>query len=464
MSLRLRILLWIAATNVAVLLLVVGAGLVTGGREPVGAAAIEEAFELASRPSLEAVARARYVRFVVRLKRGGEEYNSFRPAELREEADRAARALKRRVDAGETGTHVEPDGVTILWDRPEGESRAAYVAFHGRARREAQSPLRSVFLLLTAGTLLLGLVTYLTLDRIVLRPIARLAAAARAVTEGRQPEPLPHGRAGDEIDRLVTAFNQMTQEVYDYQRHLEERVMHGLERVRSAESRLITAQRLAATGTLAAAIAHEINNPLGGIANAVRRLREGDLPPAKRGQYFDLVLDGLERIRQVVERVLHFTPRRQEPAPLDAADVCRRAIDLARHRAERRNVRLTGPEGGPVPGIVGDAQELQHATLNLILNAVDSIPPDRPGHVRVDARREEGEVVIEVKDDGVGMDEETRRRCVDLFYSTKPEGQGTGLGLAIVQHIATDHGGSLEIESEPGKGTTVRIRVPVEVP
>jgi signal transduction histidine kinase len=266
------------------------------------------------------------------------------------------------------------------------------------------------------------------------------------------------------MDRLVEAFNGMTAEVHEYQTHLEERVMGALERVRAAESRLITAQRLAATGTLAAAIAHEINNPLGGIANAVRRLREGDLPPAKREQYYELVLDGLERIRQIVERVLTFTPRRKEPAPLDAAEVCRRAVELARHRAERRAIRIVAPLPGPVPGVVGDAQELAHAVLNLILNAIDAIPEAREGSVEVSARREGPDVVLEVADDGVGMDEETRRRCVDILFSTKPEGQGTGLGLAIVQHIAIDHGGSLEIESEKGRGTRVRMRLPAEAP
>ncbi|MHC4848431.1 MAG: ATP-binding protein, partial [Planctomycetota bacterium] len=73
---------------------------------------------------------------------------------------------------------------------------------------------------------------------------------------------------------------------------------------------------------------------------------------------------------------------------------------------------------------------------------------------------EEDEVRVDVTDDGVGMDEETAQRCVDLFYSTKPEGEGTGLGLGIVQHIVIDHGGSLEIQSEPGQGTRVRIRLP----
>ncbi|MGH7163413.1 MAG: sensor histidine kinase, partial [Planctomycetota bacterium] len=150
----------------------------------------------------------------------------------------------------------------------------------------------------------------------------------------------------------------------------------------------------------------------------------------------------------------------KEPSPVDAAEICRRAAELARHRADRRSARLVVAASGPLPGVVGDAQELQQAVLNLLLNAIDAIPEGRGGTVSVGARREGSEIVLEVVDDGVGMDAETRARCVDLFYSTKPEGEGTGLGLGIVQHIATDHGGTLEIESEKGKGTRVCVRLP----
>jgi signal transduction histidine kinase len=89
------------------------------------------------------------------------------------------------------------------------------------------------------------------------------------------------------------------------------------------------------------------------------------------------------------------------------------------------------------------------------------MPAGREGTVTARARREGAEAILEVADDGVGMDAETVHRCVDLFFSTKPEGEGTGLGLAIVQHIVTDHGGRLDIDSEKGRGTTVRIRLPI---
>jgi len=458
--LRLRLLLLVGAVNVCLLLLVVGVGLLAGPTEPISQAALVEAFRIAQDPAFP-LPHARYALFVVRVRASGEDAEiPSGPPRLRERAARIATRLAADAAAGRLGATTDAEGLTSVFRAPDGAFGAVYVAFNERARSEALGHLRGAYLVLLPGTVLLGAATYLVLSRAVLRPIERLARAAGKVAQGLPPEPVPGSGRGDEIDRLVESFNRMAGEVHEYQRHLEDRVLHALSRVKAAESHLVVAQRLAATGTLAAGIAHEINNPLGGIANAIRRLQEGGLPARKADEYFAIVLEGIERITTIVRRVLDFTPRLAEPAPLDAAEVCRRAVDLARHRADGRGVRLDAGAPGPVRGIVGDAQELQHAVLNLVLNSVDAIPEGRGGTILVDARHEGGDVVIEVRDDGVGMDEETRRRCVDLFYTTKAAGAGSGLGLAIVQHIVTDHGGALEIESEPARGTTVRLRIP----
>jgi signal transduction histidine kinase len=458
--LRLRILLLVGATNAALLLLLVGLGVLAGPSPAVGEPALREAFRVALDPAFPR-SECRYVRFVVRLIAPGEEAEVPEgPPELRERAEAIARDLGARAAGGERGVSYDASGFTAIWDAPGAGATAVHVGFNERARSAAFETQRSAYLVLFPGTVLLAVATYMVLSRTVLRPVERLVRAADRVALGAAPVPVPTSGRGDEMDRLIASFNRMAAEVHDYQRQLEARVLEALSRVKAAESHLVVAQRLAATGTLAAGIAHEINNPLGGIANAVRRLRDGDLAPGKREEYFRIVLEGLDRIAEIVRRVLDFTPRESAPAPLDAAEVCRRAADLARHRAESRAVRLEVRPRGPVRGVVGDAQELQHAVLNLVLNAVDAIPEGRGGTVRVDARREGGEVVMEVSDDGVGMDEETRRRCVDMFYTTKPAGTGHGLGLAMVQHIVTDHGGSLEIESAPGRGTTVRMRIP----
>ncbi len=459
MSLRLRILLLISAVNVAVLLLVVYLGhRLAEDVAPVGTSAFVQAVNAANAENPEEQPWGR-LRFLLRLRADDRTCERIAPAGIEAELEEVEANLLEAVQRGETGIHLFSGGMMVVHPAGATPWLGYSVGFRDRANPEALQTLRSIYILLCAGTLLLTLGIYLVLSRLVLRPLEELARASQEVADGQPPQPVRRPRGHDEIAHLVDNFNHMSREVYEYQQHLEERVLVALRRVTAAESRLVVAQRLAATGTLAAGFAHEINNPLGGILNALRRLREGELKPERREEYFDLVLDGLDRIRTIVDRILHFTPSTREPAEIVVADVCERAVALASHRAEKQGAELVLEPGEAVEGVVGDAQELTQALLNLILNAVDAVPEG--GRVTVRTRPGRGSaVVIEVEDNGEGMDEETRRRCVDFFFSTKPEGEGTGLGLAIVQHIVTDHGGSLDIESERGRGTVVRIGLP----
>jgi signal transduction histidine kinase len=456
-SLRLRLLIIIAAVNVGMLLLVVWAGLETAASgQQVSPGALVDAFRAAEDPDLEALPPT--IRYVVRLRRGRDEFERISPSGADAEVKQAAERLLALV--GEGGRlDYDRMGLTRVDPAPTGEWAASYVAFTDLAHEGALEGLRQTYILFSAGTILLIGATFLVLRHLVLRPLEHLADAARAVAEGKPPPPVPRPRGRDEVANLVDHFNRMAHEVHEYQARLEERVLDALSRAKAAESRLVRAQRLAATGTLAAGVAHEINNPLGGVLNALRKLREGELPPERRAEYFDLAFDGMERMRTIVERMLHFAPRQGEPRDVDVAEACRRAADLASHRAERRGIALVVRAQKPLTGVIGDSQELTQAILNLVLNAQDAIPEGRAGTVTIEARREGDEAVVEVTDDGVGMDPETARQCVDLFFTTKPE--GTGLGLAIVQFIVTQHGGTLDIRTEKDRGTTVQVRLPL---
>jgi two-component system, NtrC family, sensor kinase len=459
-SLRLRLLIVIGAVNVGLLLLVVWLGLETAEtREQVSPEALLDAFRASEETDLEALGRLRTIRYVVRLRPGGDEVEGSWTPEAEAEVQPMAERLRALVDEQQPRFEYDGRGFTRIDPSPRAAWSACHVAFTEFAREGALEGLRQTYILFGSGTILLIGATFLVLRRLVLRPLEQLAEAARAVAEGKPPPEVPRPKGNDEVGNLVDRFNRMSQEVHEYQTRLEERVLDALSRAKAAETRLIVAQRLAATGTLAAGFAHEINNPLGGVLNALRKLREGELSPQRSAEYFDLVFDGLERIRTIVERMLHFAPRRREPSDVDVADACRRAVGLAGHRAERRGIRLEVHADRPVHGVIGDAQELTQAILNLVLNAEDAIPEGRAGTVRVEARREGNEAVVEVTDDGVGMDPETARQCVDLFFTTKPE--GTGLGLAIVQFIVTEHGGTMDIRTEKGRGTTVLMRLPI---
>ena len=309
-------------------------------------------------------------------------------------------------------------------------------------------------------TLLLVVSAYLLLDRVVLRPLEGLAAASRRIAAGDYGATVPEPTGRDEIADLLRAFNQMTAEVRGYHGELERRVADATARVKATERNLVLAQRLAAMGTLAAGIAHEVNNPLGGMLNAARRLH-GDVPAGRARTYVELLTDGLQRIEQTVRKVLQFTPRSVHPAPVDLRDLVRRAVDLARHRLDKQGITFVEALPEDLPTVEGEANELTQVFLNLLINAVDATPTG--GRIPLAGRRGERGVEVDVADTGSGMDEATLARCFDLFFTTKAQGEGTGLGLAIVHHIVTAHGGTIELASAPGKGTTVHLRFPTAV-
>jgi signal transduction histidine kinase len=463
-SLRLRILLLVTAINVGVLLLVVQAGLAGGGgTAPVPDAAVVEALELAQKAlqrGLPDQLEGRYTEYAVIISASGSGSEWIGPESSEDQMATQRGQLREMRARGRAGHTLDADGYSQLAEPGDGSWAAVHVGFNDRARREASAGVRRTFLFLAAGTVLLIAATYLILRNLVLRPLQLLEIASSEVAEGRPPPEVPVPRGGGEMARLLGNFNRMAKEVHEYQEHLEDRVLDTLQRVTATERRLVVAQRLAATGTLAAGFAHEINNPVGGILNAVRKLREGSLSPERTEEYFELVQDGVDRIRTIVERMLDFTPQQREPAPVDVAEACRRAVALATHRANEAGVEIALNLEEPLGGVVGDSQELTQALLNLVLNAIDALEAGKQGSVSVSAASLDGEIRVEVTDNGIGMDAETAERCVDLFFSTKPEGEGTGLGLGIVQHIVVDHGGTLEIDSEPHEGTTIRMRIP----
>ncbi len=336
------------------------------------------------------------------------------------------------------------------------------------AGRAEVGRIQSLYLVLLGGIVLVTSVAWVLLSRNVVRPLAALAEAADRMAGGDRSAHVPTTGTGDEFDRTAHAFNRMAREVGEYQAQLEDRVLEALERIKRAERHLVIAQRLAATGKLASGIAHEINNPLGGIRNAVRALARGDLEPAKEAEYLALVQDGLARVEDTVKKVLAFTPRSVQPRPTDLADVAKKAIALAAHRIERKGIALAQaiPDDGRAR-VFGDPHELQQVALNLILNAVDAVPEQAGGvrgRIEVEVREEGDSVLLRVTDDGVGMTPEVLAQCFDLFFTTKEVGEGTGLGLAVVHNIVTNHGGRIEVDSTPGKGTTFRVLLPKEGP
>jgi signal transduction histidine kinase len=235
------------------------------------------------------------------------------------------------------------------------------------------------------------------------------------------------------------------------------------ERHARAEEALKRRDRLAAMGELASTVAHEIRNPLNSVGLTAQRLRReflGSLPggQTERAEVEDLLgvmADETKRIDRIVQQFLDYS--RPPALRVEATDMGALVRDLGerlRAQAEARGVHLE-VEAAAATALVDPAQ-LRQALDNLVRNAVDATPEG--GVVRVVARADRGGHTVEVRDTGRGIEPDHLPKIFDLYFTTKPE--GTGVGLAVTQQIVTAHGGTLEVDSEPGSGTTMTLRLP----
>jgi signal transduction histidine kinase len=366
--------------------------------------------------------------------------------------------------AAVTGT--ETRGRTIVVRAPvlnSTDKLLLYVQLRPDASTGYAPALPGLIIAMAIGTIVLLLITYMYLNRLVLRPLDAMIEASGRVAMGGIVQKVPEAVADDEMATLVRTFNVMMDRMQQYQRQLEEDVRKAQSKITHTERRLFHAQRLSTTGTLAAGIAHEINNPLGGMMNAARMIREGRLDPERQKQYLDLIVEGLDRIRTIVQQVLQFRPKPFEVQPVALREVAEKAVAFLEHRAKAKGAEVRNEVPPDLAPVNGDPLELQQALLNILMNAVDACVLNE-GMITVYARAEGGAVRLSVADNGSGMDEEQLAQCMDPFFTTKEVGKGTGLGLSVANNILQNHGGRIEIQSSKGSGTTVGLILPASAP
>jgi PAS domain S-box-containing protein len=238
---------------------------------------------------------------------------------------------------------------------------------------------------------------------------------------------------------------------------------------RRLQAQLVRADRLAALGTMAAGVAHEINNPLGFVLLALDAIQcDKRAAPALDDQGVRAMLadvrHGVERIAAITRQLHHFARaehsdggQAHRTASLGAvlATVCRMVEPELRQRGQLVT------EIADLPLVRGDAGRLEQVFLNVLINAAQALEPGRPGRIEVRGRVAGDRAVVSVADNGVGISRENLARVYDPFFTTKPMGTGTGLGLAISQSILAQIGGEIALESQPDRGTTVTITLPI---
>jgi two-component system NtrC family sensor kinase len=251
-----------------------------------------------------------------------------------------------------------------------------------------------------------------------------------------------------------------------------DRLKDSLYQLQAAQEQLLVADRLASVGRLAAGVGHEINNPLAFILSNLRYVHQelGELRGAPSEESMREMLEalseaseGAERVRFIVQDLKSMArPDDVALGPVDLASVVRTSAKMARHEMRDR-ARLVEQCTG-VPPVKANAARLGQVFLNLFINAAHAIAPGRveENEVRVEARiSAPGHVTVEVRDTGAGIPPEHLRRIFDPFFTTKPVGVGTGLWLSVCHRIITALGGQIRVESEPGRGTSFFITLPV---
>ena len=226
------------------------------------------------------------------------------------------------------------------------------------------------------------------------------------------------------------------------------------------ERQVQNSERLASIGQLAAGVAHEINNPLGGILNCLYNIQKGTLTPERSQEYLHFMEDGLRRVQRIVRQLLDFSQQRElELALADLHPILDRVVVLTEHVFVERHATLKKVYDAKLPAVMLDALMIEQVLMNLVLNAVQAL--QEGGQVTLETRINEEGCEIHVADTGCGISPDVRPRIFDPFFTTKGTGEGTGLGLSVSLGIVHRHGGEMLVESEEGKGTRFIVRLPL---
>jgi len=269
-----------------------------------------------------------------------------------------------------------------------------------------------------------------------------------------------HGRLRTEAQERARRLEETVQQL----REAEMRASARLAAQQAAESRLLQAAKLVAVGEMAAGVAHELNNPLTTVAGFAELIL--DETPAEAPYRADLerVLHEARRARSVVRRLLDFARQGEQlKMRADINEIVEEVLALMTHFVHTGGVQLEVELAKGLPWITLDGNQIKQVLLNLFHNALHAMPGGGRLQVRTELRRREERawIVTHVADDGIGIDAAELERIFEPFYTTRAESGGTGLGLSVTYGIVSDHGGTIEVQSQRGGGSTFSVWLPV---
>ncbi|MBI4401049.1 MAG: PAS domain S-box protein [Nitrospirae bacterium] len=237
-------------------------------------------------------------------------------------------------------------------------------------------------------------------------------------------------------------------------------IARDITETKKLEQQIRNSEKLVSVGKLAAGVAHEINNPLGGILNCLYNLRKGTLPLARQEEYLLSMEDGLRRVQRIVRQLLDFSQQHEpELTSTDINTIVERVLVLTNHAFVANHIRLEKQLQPNLPMLLVDRHMMEQVLMNLVLNAVQAIRGG--GVVTIRTRVANDTCAIDVEDTGCGIPPNILPRIFDPFFTTKSTGEGTGLGLSVSLGIVERHGGRILVDSEVGKGTVFTVCLPL---
>ena len=304
------------------------------------------------------------------------------------------------------------------------------------------------------GVVVFGLIIAIFLTRLTI-DIGELKRRAVAIVKGYRGLPLKVSR-WDELGSLMASVNSIQDELRLRESQIE------LERQQRFHR-----EKMAAVGSLAAAVAHEINNPItaiAGVAEAIgAQCMTTDCPNMGHICKPDLILEQARRVSKITRQLAEFSaPRSIEPQLTDVNGLVRSTCGFVAFDRRFRGVDLATTLDNDLPAVTLVADHLTQVLMNLLINAADAVEGKSDRRVRVETGQQQDAVYIRVSDNGTGMDDKVLARAFEEYFTTKPSGKGTGLGLPVCKSLVEAMGGVVELRSTVGEGTVATVWLPLE--
>lgn len=320
--------------------------------------------------------------------------------------------------------------------------------------------------------------------KVITNPIKQLVDITDQVSHGDLSKKITLGQE-DEIGHLAKTFNKMIDslkqsrdEIEEYNRNLEQKIIERTLELEEIQQHLAQSEKLSAIGQLAAGVAHELNNPLGGILGYAqftleklqKNINEGDAPKnaTKYVKYLQDIEIQARRCKTIVQNLLRFsrTSRTTDFNDININQVVEDTLTFMEHQLHMNQIDLEIKLDEGLPLIQGNASQLQQVLTNLVINAMHASPEE--SRIKVLSKYSpplgefSGAVEIAIIDEGSGIAKEHVKKIFEPFFTTKQVGKGTGLGLSVSYGIIKDHGGEIRVESTPGEGSIFIIVLPIQ--